>query len=133
LGVTEVSADEFYAAFEANPEIKFNLGKQLGINGYIDVVDNIKITIDKNYHADYEASIEHEVEDNEELDQEALQQLRNKMEANIPFNVPDTDAPEDTATSHISAEDEQHIMSVIEDIDSKEPEKSDEEFVSQNE
>ena len=82
LGVTEVSADEFCAAFNANQEIKFNLGKQLGINGYIDVVDNIKTTIEKNYHADHDDTIESEIELGQTLDETAMQALRDKMEQN---------------------------------------------------
>jgi RecA/RadA recombinase len=109
LGVAEVSADEFCEAFEANQEIKFNLGKQLGINGYIDVVDNIKLMIEKNYHDAHDDSVESEIELDSKIDHEALEALRQNMEQGNGFSIPeDAEAdPEEAA----------HLMSVIGDID----------------
>ena len=122
LGVTEVSADEFCAAFNANQEIKFNLGKQLGINGYIDVVDNIKTTIEKNYHADHDDTIESEIELGQTLDETAMQALRDKMEQNNGYSV--------AASPDPTPEEESHLMSVIEDIDNIQETNSSEEFAS---
>ena len=42
LGVTAVPANELAAAFHANPQIQFTLGKKLKMGGYIDYVDEIK-------------------------------------------------------------------------------------------
>ena len=109
LGVTEVSADEFCEAFDASQEVKFNLGKQLGINGYIDVVDNIKSMIEKNYHAEHDDSVESEIELGTIHDREALEALRQKMEQGEGFSV--------TEESESISEEEDHLASVIEDID----------------
>ncbi len=79
LGVNEVTADEFYAAFENNADVKINLGKQLGINGYIDIVDNVKATINKNYHADHLDSIESAYAP-EVVSKEEILKLRETME-----------------------------------------------------
>jgi hypothetical protein len=125
LGVTEVSADEFCEAFNDNQEVKFNLGKQLGINGYIDVVDNIKSTIEKNYHTEHDDSIESEIELGRQMDQEALEALRQKMEQGNGFSVaeqPDS-SPEENA----------HLNSIIEDIDNNQELNSSEEFTIQDE
>ncbi len=125
LGVTEVSADEFCEAFNDNQEVKFNLGKQLGINGYIDVVDNIKSTIEKNYHTEHDDSIESEIELGRQMDQEALEALRQKMEQGNGFSVaeqPDS-SPEENA----------HLNSIIEDIDNNQELNSSEEFTTQDE
>lgn len=108
LGVTEVSADDFCEAFNANQEVKFNLGKQLGINGYVDVVDNIKLMIEKNYHDEHDDSIESEIELGRQLDQEALEALRQNMERGASFSV--AEEPDDP-------EGDAHLMSVIGDID----------------
>lgn len=120
LGVTEVSADEFVAAFNANQEVKFNLGKQLGINGYVDVVDNIKTTIETNYHADHDDSIESEVELGATLDQEALEALRKQMESSQSFAVEPNE------------ESEAHLQSVLDDIDERQDSLMDE-VVTENE
>jgi hypothetical protein len=109
LGVTEVSADEFCEAFDASQEVKFNLGKQLGINGYIDVVDNIKSMIEKNYHAEHDDSVESEIELGTIHDREALEALRQKMEQGEGFSA--------TEESESISEEEDHLASVIEDID----------------
>jgi RecA/RadA recombinase len=42
LGVTSVDAHPFCRAFEANTEVQNQLGRVLGIDGYIDVVDQIR-------------------------------------------------------------------------------------------
>jgi RecA/RadA recombinase len=115
LGVTEVSADEFCEAFDANQAVKFNLGKQLGINGYVDVVDNIKSMIEKNYHAEHDDSVESEIELGTQLDLEALEALRQKMEQGNGFSLPEL--PEETDTVPEEDEEAAHLMSVIEDID----------------
>jgi hypothetical protein len=81
LGVNEVPADEFYEAFEKHPDAKIHLGKQLGINGYVDIVDNVKNTIDKNYHADNEESIESDTYVPVKLSEEALAVIRANMES----------------------------------------------------
>lgn len=125
LGVTEVSADEFCAAFNANQEVKFNLGKQLGINGYIDVVDNIKTTIEKNYHADHDDTIESEVNLGQPLDPEAMEALRKKMERGTGFSVEQEPDP--------TPEEEAHLLSVIEDIDTNQVDNTNEELTPQNE
>lgn len=134
LGVTEVSADDFYAAFEANQDVKFNLGKQLGINGYIDVVDNIKDLISKNYHDENEDSIESTIDNGRDLDLAALQSLRDKMESNMSFEV--SVESDDNVNEEVTTESESdaHLMSVINNIDN--PENLDnnvsEEFVPKN-
>lgn len=125
LGVTEVSADEFCVAFNANQEVKFNLGKQLGINGYIDVVDSIKSTIDKNYHADHDDTIESEIELDRNLDLEALEALRQKMEQGAGFIVEKEPDP--------NPEEEAHLLSVIDDIDTNQVDNNNEELTTQNE
>lgn len=125
LGVTEVSADEFCAAFNANQEVKFNLGKQLGINGYIDVVDNIKSMIEKNYHEDHDDTIESEIELGRIHDQEALEALRQKMEQGGGFSVEQEPDP--------TPEEESHLMSVIEDIDNNQETIISEELSTQDE
>jgi hypothetical protein len=109
LGVAEVSADEFCEAFEANQGIKFNLGKQLGINGYIDVVDNIKLMIEKNYHDAHDDSVESEIELDSKIDHEALEALRQNMEQGNGFSIPED--------SEADPEEAAHLMSVIGDID----------------
>jgi len=124
LGVTEVSADEFCEAFNANQEVKFNLGKQLGINGYVDVVDNIKSTIEKNYHAEHDDSVESEVELGNQIDQEALEALRQKMEQGNGFAVDVEPEP--------LPEEDAHLMSVIDDIDNNQ-ESSSEDLPTQDE
>lgn len=124
LGVTEVSADEFYEAFNANQEVKFNLGRQLGINGYVDVVDNIKSMLDKNYHADHDDNIESEVESEKELDAQVLAELRERMESGSNFSVDSVET---------SAEEEAHLLSVIDGIDASQAIDSDEEHVSTDE
>lgn len=125
LGVAEVSADEFCEAFNANQEVKFNLGKQLGINGYVDVVDNIKSTIEKNYHADHDDTIESEIELGRNIDLEALEALRQKMEQGNGFSVAEQ--------SDSSPEENAHLNSIIEDIDNNQELNSSEEFSNQNE
>ncbi len=124
LGVTEVSADEFCEAFNANQEVKFNLGKQLGINGYVDVVDNIKSMIEKNYHAEHDDSVESEVELGSQIDQEALEALRQKMEQGNGFAV--------NAELEPAPEEDAHLMSVIDDIDNNQ-ESSSEDLPTQDE
>lgn len=124
LGVTEVSADEFCEAFNANQEVKFNLGKQLGINGYVDVVDNIKSMIEKNYHAEHDDSVESEVELGTQIDQEALEALRQKMEQGNGFAV--------NAELEPAPEEDAHLMSVIDDIDNNQ-ESSSEDLPTQDE
>jgi hypothetical protein len=124
LGVTEVSADEFCEAFNANQEVKFNLGKQLGINGYVDVVDNIKSMIEKNYHAEHDDSVDSEVELGNQIDQEALEALRQKMEQGNGFAV--------NADSEPATEDDAHLLSVIDDIDNNQ-ESSSEDLPTQDE
>jgi len=116
LGVIEVSADEFCEAFNANQEVKFNLGKQLGINGYVDVVDNIKSMIEKNYHAEHDDSVESEVELGNQIDQEALEALRQKMEQGNGFavNVEPEPLPEEEA----------HLISLIDDINNNQEDSS---------
>ncbi len=124
LGVTEVSADEFCEVFNSNKEVKFNLGKQLGINGYVDVVDAIKSNIETNYHAEHDDSIESEIELGRQLDIAALEALRQTMERGNGFSV--------TAEPDPTAEDSAHLMSVIEDIDNNQASSS-EDLPSQDE
>lgn len=81
LGVVEVTADEFYEAFDSNVEAKMNLGRQLGINGYIDIVDNVKNMLDKNYHSDNNDSIESDVYNPEKISETEMQELRSRMES----------------------------------------------------
>lgn len=42
LGVTAVDGNDLATAFYAHPEVEYELGKRLGIDGYIDFVDQIK-------------------------------------------------------------------------------------------
>lgn len=85
LGVQEVTADEFYAAFEANQEVKVRLGTTLNINGYVDFVDKMKSDIEANYHAEYEDSIESDTLPAKlELPEEELKALRARMEQDNP-------------------------------------------------
>jgi hypothetical protein len=46
LGMTAVPASEMAAAFHANPDIQFQLGKALKMGGYIDYVDDIQKQLD---------------------------------------------------------------------------------------
>jgi RecA/RadA recombinase len=129
LGVTEVSADEFCEAFNANQEVKFNLGKQLGINGYVDVVDNIKSTIEKNYHADHDDSVESEVELGTQIDEAALKVLRQKMEQGNAFNVV-TEEPTTEQQLEVMA---RMLDSMIEDVDKNQEVNYSEDFPTQDE
>ena len=97
----------------------------MGINGYIDVVDNIKNMIDKNYHADHDDTIESEIELGASLDQEALEALRQKMEQGNGFSVEQEPDP--------TPEEEAHLASIIEDIDINQVNNSNEELPSQDE
>jgi hypothetical protein len=129
LGVTEVSADEFCEAFNANQEVKFNLGKQLGINGYVDVVDSIKSTIEKNYHADHDDSVESEVELGTQIDEAALKVLRQKMEQGNAFNVV-TEEPTTEQQLEVMA---RMLDSMIEDVDKNQEVNYSEDFPTQDE
>jgi RecA/RadA recombinase len=104
LGVNEVTADEFYAAFDANADIKINLGKQLGINGYVDIVDKVKATINKNYHTEHQESIESEYVP-EAVSEEDMNLLRAKMESSYAAEV-----ELDTSDEHI-----QNVLDAIGD------------------
>lgn len=85
LGVNEVTADEFYEAFDNNIEAKLNLGRQLGINGYVAVVDEVKALISKNYHAEHQDSIESEKPVVPmKMEEEAMSVLREEMESGTP-------------------------------------------------
>lgn len=133
LNVADVSADEFYAAFEASPDIKYNLGRQLGINGYVDVVDNIKNMVDKNYHADNVDSIESDIVENPPiLNAEDLQRIRDQMEATQSLKIEDVQIDESPTEAASPEAVEAHLNSVISDIDATNM-NSDEEFVPQNE
>lgn len=107
LGVNEVSAEEFYTAFELHPDAKINLGRTLGINGYVDVVDNIRGILDKNYHAEYDGSIESDVE-HEVLSKEEIEALRQQMEASALLPIEELG---------ITDTDVEHLQSVLSDID----------------
>lgn len=95
LGVNEVSADEFYEAFEANKDAKLNLGRLLGIGGYVDFVDKIREDLDNGYHADYDESIEaDEIHVIPELSEVEMQKLRLIMEANNKIEADPNSADE---------------------------------------
>jgi len=112
LGVSEVSADEFYEAFDNNQAIKIKLGKDLGINGYIDIVDNVKETMHKNYHDEHEFSIEAKTFTPDPiLSEEELQQLRQRMEGEVtaevlPFEIKSDKELEDMVTQIDQVQDE---------------------------
>lgn len=123
LGVSDVSAAEFYEAFEANKEAKFNLGRNLGINGYINVVDDIRQSLDTNYHDDNESSIE-KPDDAAlpRLTEEEMVNLRKVMEAAgaVPVDV-------DQAEENI-----RHLEDIIHGIDSDQSSVVNENLVSQD-
>lgn len=112
LGVVEVTADEFYEAFEQNVEAKMNLGRQLGINGYVDVVDKVKGLLNKNFHEDNNYSIEADVYNPEDLSEQDMQKLRNKMEAqheDVGISAEEAAAMNDEAFKE--------ALGVLEDVD----------------
>lgn len=107
LGVTEVSADQFYEAFEAATEQRMDLGRKLGINGYVNIVDNIKQNLELSYHAEHKDSIESDVVV-EQPSPEEMERLRAAM---------DKDNAQFIDVEAVSVDTEAHLESVLHDID----------------